>query len=232
MEYRRGKSIKTVALILLIFVAILSVAAQVTEDTIVYVTKTGEKYHSAGCRYLSKSSIAMRLGDAVKRYSPCSVCSPPTLKNKGVSQTTTIQGTAEKPSIKSYQGRVVGITDGDTIKVLIDGKEVVIRLNGIDAPESTQDFGQKAKQVCSELCFGYNVRVEVIDTDKYGRIVADIYLPDGESLNREMVRFGMAWHYKQYSSDEALAMLEEIARKNKRGLWIMSNAIPPWEYRK
>lgn len=47
------------------------------EEITVYITKTGSKYHSAGCRYLSKSSIPISLSDAKDSYSPCSVCDPP-----------------------------------------------------------------------------------------------------------------------------------------------------------
>ena len=48
-------------------------------DPVVYVTRTGTKYHSAGCRYLKKSSISMKLSEVVQKYSPCSVCNPPTV---------------------------------------------------------------------------------------------------------------------------------------------------------
>ena len=51
--------------------------AQTVDDPIVYVTRTGSKYHSAGCRYLAKSSIPMKLSEARLRYGPCSVCNPP-----------------------------------------------------------------------------------------------------------------------------------------------------------
>lgn len=209
---------------------------QATADTIVYVTKTGDKYHIAGCRYLSKSMIPMSLSEASLRYSPCSVCKPPILasvtRQPAPAQSTPPPTMKQNPISNTFTGKVVAITDGDTLKVMREGKEVTIRLNGIDAPESSQAFGQRAKQMCSEYCFGKTVTVIINDTDRYGRLVADIQLPDGLILNRELVRHGMAWHYKQYSNDITLATLEEAARNNRYGLWADKAPVAPWEYRK
>ena len=215
---------------LFLLLASTNVFSQGPAYTTVYVTKTGEKYHVAGCRSLAKSSIPMSLADAVKRYTPCAVCKPPTLSSSTTAPVVTAPAVSTVQA--SFSGKVVAVTDGDTIKVLRDGKETTIRLNGIDAPESNQSFGQRAKQLCSELCFGIVVTVRVMDTDRYGRLVADIVLADGSILNRELVRLGMAWHYKQYSKDAVLAELELKARASKIGLWADSNPVPPWEFRK
>src|SRR4051812_12714647 len=84
--------------------------------------------------------------------------------------------------------KVVGITDGDTLTVLkSDRTRAKIRLHGIDAPEAGQDFGSRAKQAASDLAFGEAVTIRPHDTDRYGRTVADVVLPDGRSLNRELV---------------------------------------------
>jgi micrococcal nuclease len=96
-----------------------------------------------------------------------------------------------------YSARVVGFSDGHTITVLKDRTQVRIRLHGIDAPETGQDFGSRAKQLASKLAFGKTVKIQVRDTDRYGRTVADVILPDGRSLNKEMVREGMAWWYRR-----------------------------------
>jgi endonuclease YncB( thermonuclease family) len=74
---------------------------------------------------------------------------------------------------------------------------VKIRLHGIDAPESGQDFGSRAKQTASELAFGKEVTIRPLDTDRYGRTVADVILPDGRSMNREMVAQGLSWWYRE-----------------------------------
>src|SRR5262245_9559586 len=87
-----------------------------------------------------------------------------------------------------YTGRVVGISDGDTLTVLRDCRtQVKIRLHGIDAPETGQDFGARAK-AASELAFRQVVTVKPRDVDRYGRTVAVVILPDGRSLNEEQVR--------------------------------------------
>jgi endonuclease YncB( thermonuclease family) len=133
-----------------------------------------------------------------------------------------------------YSARVVGISDGDTITVLTADKvQHRIRLHGIDAPETGQDFGTRAKQFASELAFGRTVTVRVHSTDRYGRTVADVILPDGRLLNHEMVREGLAWWYRRYApADRELERLESKARASRRGLWSHPNPVPPWEWRK
>ena len=132
-----------------------------------------------------------------------------------------------------YPARVVGITDGDTLTILkVDHTQVRIRLFGIDAPETGQDFGSRAKQAASEMAFGKDVTIKERDHDRYGRTVAEVILPDGRSLNREMVRLGMAWFYKKYApADRDLAEAELEARIARRGLWSQPNPIPPWDWR-
>ena len=130
-------------------------------------------------------------------------------------------------------GRVVGISDGDTIKVLVDKQEVKIRLHGIDCPETGQPFGKAAKQFTSAQCFGKDVVVEVIDIDRYKRTVGVVLLLDGTIVNHEIVRAGLAWWYKQYAPvDETIEGLEKEAKEAKRGLWADKNPIPPWDWRK
>src|SRR5438094_4600286 len=98
-----------------------------------------------------------------------------------------------------FSGRVVGVTDGDTIKVMHNGRAEKIRLYGIDCPEKRQAFGTKAKQFTSGQAFGKDVTVQVKDTDRYGRTVGIVILPDGRSLNEELVYQGLAWWYRKYS---------------------------------
>ena len=88
-----------------------------------------------------------------------------------------------------YPARVVGISDGDTLTVLRDGRErVKIRVAEIDAPETGQDFGSRAKQAASDLAFGKDVTIREVDRDRYGRTVAEVILPGGKSLGLELVR--------------------------------------------
>lgn len=128
-------------------------------------------------------------------------------------------------------GKVVGVTDGDTIKVLCEGVETKVRLNQIDTPERGQAFGSKAKEVLSNLVFNRTVRLEIVDTDRYGRAVATVWVGETDA-NREMVRMGFAWAYRKYLRDQSLIEVEAEAKASRRGLWADPNPIPPWEFRK
>ncbi len=126
----------------------------------------------------------------------------------------------------------MGVSDGDTITVLHNGIGERIRLHGIDCPEKRQAFGRKAKQFTSTLVFGNTVTVQVMDRDRYGRTVGEVLLPDGRSLNRELVRAGFAWMYRRYApDDETLKQLEHEARGGQRGLWADPHTVAPWEWR-
>jgi endonuclease YncB( thermonuclease family) len=131
-----------------------------------------------------------------------------------------------------FQAKVVGVADGDTIRVLRDRELIKIRLHGIDCPEKGQALGNRARQFTSGLAFGKNVGIQVKDRDRYGRTVAVVVLPDGRSLNAELVRAGLAWHYRRYSRNRELQRLEDEAREAKRGLWADPQPVPPWECRK
>jgi endonuclease YncB( thermonuclease family) len=133
---------------------------------------------------------------------------------------------------EQFFGRVVGVTDGDTLSVLYGSGEVRVRLSGIDCPEKGHAYGTRAKLFTSQAAFGRNVTVQVVDHDRYGRVVGEVILPDGMNLNHELLRAGLAWWYRQYSSDWELAGLEAQARAEHRGLWSDASPIPPWEYRK
>jgi len=130
-------------------------------------------------------------------------------------------------------GKVVRIADGDTVTLLVDGnKQLRVRLYGIDCPENKQDFSQVAKQFTSDRTAQKDVSVKVMDIDQYGRSVGIIYLPDGEILNEELLKAGLAWHYKQYDQSDRFANLENEARKNKLGIWSMKNPLEPWVFRR
>ena len=133
---------------------------------------------------------------------------------------------------QDFSGRVVGIADGDTITVLHDHTTIKVRLRGIDCPERGQPFGKAAKQATAAMAFRKVVTVNVRGRDKYGRTVAEVVLPDGRTLNEELVIQGLAWQYRKYSHDPRLALMEAEARGTKRGLWADPDPVPPWEWRK
>ena len=137
------------------------------------------------------------------------------------------------PAIAEFAGKVIGVSDGDTMTVLRDRSQVRIRLYGIDCPETGQDFGSRAKQFTADLAFGKVVKVVPRDRDRYGRLVADVVLPDGRVLNDELVKAGLAWWYRDHAQNiGTLPQLEAEAREAKRGVWSQPNPLPPWEWRK
>ena len=139
---------------------------------------------------------------------------------------------ASAASAAELRGKVIKITDGDTV-VILDAKKAQhkIRLNGIDAPESQQPFGTKSRQHLGGLIHEKEVRIVWTKRDRYGRILGTVYL-DQQNVNLEMVRSGFAWRFVRYSKDEELATAENVARLAKIGLWADENPIAPWEWRK
>ncbi len=131
----------------------------------------------------------------------------------------------------SFQGKVIKVIDGDTIDVLHNNQPERIRLNGIDAPEMGMAYGQAAKEYVLDMAALKTITVEVTDTDRYGRTVGDVILPDGRILNRDIVKAGYAWWFKKYSKDASLGELEEGARIARKGLWRDPRPKPPWEWR-
>lgn len=131
-------------------------------------------------------------------------------------------------------GRVVAVVDGDTLTVLTsEKKQVRIRLAGIDTPEHDQPYGSRAKQALSALAFSKDVRVTVVDYDRYGRAVGRVHVGETD-VNAQLVREGAAWVFTRYNDDPKLVTIEADARAAKRGLWALpeSQRIPPWEWRK
>lgn len=134
-------------------------------------------------------------------------------------------------------GKVVSVSDGDTVSVL-DGEKQVhrVRLAGIDAPERRQAFGARARQGLSSLVFGKSVAVIWKKKDRYGRLVG-VVMSNDEDVNLRMLSMGLAWHYKAYEAEQPPAErlqyseVEEQARSARIGLWSDSRAIPPWEFR-
>lgn len=130
-------------------------------------------------------------------------------------------------------GRVVGVHDGDTITVLTaDKQSVKVRLFGIDAPESKQPFGSRAKQELSALVFGKDVRVVVANRDRYGRTIGRVFVGQID-VSLAMVRAGMAWWYSDYAKKARdLQAAESDARQAKRGVWSEPEPVAPWLFRR
>jgi len=135
-------------------------------------------------------------------------------------------------------GRVVSVTDGDTIKVL-DSNNVQhkIRLTGIDAPEKNQPYGKASKEHLAALIAGKKVKVESNKNDRYGRVLGKVWIDDTDA-NLEQLKAGYAWWYKNYAKDQSAAdriayeSAEKTAREAKLGLWVEPSPINPYEWRK
>jgi endonuclease YncB( thermonuclease family)/methylphosphotriester-DNA--protein-cysteine methyltransferase len=135
------------------------------------------------------------------------------------------------------EGKVVKVSDGDTITVLDkENREHKIRFQGIDAPESKQAFGQVSKDNLARMIMGKEVKVVWSKRDKYGRTVGKVLL-DGQDVNIEQVKAGLAWHYKKYSDEQppedrvTYAAAETEARAARRGLWQDPDPTPPGDWR-
>ena len=138
----------------------------------------------------------------------------------------------------TLEGRVVGVSDGDTVTVLTaENRQFKIRLSGIDAPEKKQPFGAHAKETLARQLFGQPVVVEWSKTDRYGRILGKVEV-DGVDANLEQVREGSAWVYTQYLrelpvEDRKLYLeAERLAKAERRGLWRDEQPEPPWQWRR
>lgn len=139
---------------------------------------------------------------------------------------------------ETLMGRVVGISDGDTL-ILLDmaNTQHKIRLAGMDSPEKGQPFGQACKQSLSDLAYDRVVAVESNKLDRYGRVIGKV-LVNGLDVNLEQVRRGCGWHYKKYQNEQSLddrlsySRAEDAARASRVGLWTDNEPVPPWDWRK
>ena len=126
------------------------------------------------------------------------------------------------------------ISDGDTLTVTQNGKAMKVRVYGIDCPESGQRFGPQAADYVSKLALFQEVKLQVMNTDRYDRSVALVALPDGRLLNELLLDEGLAWVYPDYCKDPRCAgwlLKEQLAKTRGKGLWSEKNPLPPWKWR-
>lgn len=149
--------------------------------------------------------------------------------------------------IRSVEGVVVRVTDGDTVKVDASGTLLKVRLYGIDAPETMktnrksgrvtklgQMFGEDAWRALEAKVLYKRVRLDIIDIDRYRRNVGVLWV-GRRNVNVEMVADGWAWAYRDYLQRPHAGQYldsEEVARRNRKGIWYDANPEPPWEFRR
>jgi endonuclease YncB( thermonuclease family) len=138
------------------------------------------------------------------------------------------------PAVYGWEGRVVKVIDGDSLRVIRGKKTVELRLYGIDCPEWGQDYGNRAKRYAKSLLNKKEVIVEPVDVDRYNRVVALVTVSD-KLVNREMVWAGLAWMYPKYCKKEPLCAelkkIENRARKGRKGLWQAKKPVSPWQWK-
>ncbi len=155
---------------------------------------------------------------------------------------------AAHAATQTFDARVVGVTDGDTITVL-DANNVQhrIRLAGVDAPEKGQPFAERSKQSLRRMVMGRNARIEWDEQDRYGRLVGKVWVtpagincaqepcPRTLDAGRAQLTVGLAWHYlgRHQGEEDSLAYeFDEVeARARRVGLWSEPDPVAPWEWR-
>jgi endonuclease YncB( thermonuclease family) len=161
-----------------------------------------------------------------------------------------LSSAAVAATIQSFEGRVVGVADGDTVTVLDSNHlQHKIRLAGIDAPEKGQPFGDRSRQSLARAVLGKDVKVVWSKQDRYGRLVGTVWVapvgtgctggacPKTLDVNLAQLTVGLAWHFKKYENEQSpqergqYAFAEEEARAKKAGLWSEPDPIPPWQWR-
>ncbi|MCT0227384.1 thermonuclease family protein [Synechococcus sp. CS-1331] len=143
---------------------------------------------------------------------------------------------AQAPVGASPGATVISVGDGDTIRVRMNGKPITVRLACIDAPETAQSpYGQQSRRYLQQrLPVGSTVTLEQKTSDRYGRLVAEVF--NGININLAMVEDGQAFVYRQYLSDcDAKEYLDAEYRASRRryGVWQVEGGITrPWDFRK
>ena len=141
--------------------------------------------------------------------------------------------TCHSEEITEYYGRVIKVVDGDTIHILIDNKNIKIRLAEIDTPEKGQPYWRVSRKALEDMVAGKYVTIIKVTIDRYGRVIGQVYV-DKAWVNENLVKDGYAWVYRKYARSDKIYAAEEYARQNNLGIWNLpeSELIPPWEWRR
>jgi micrococcal nuclease len=175
-------------------------------------------------KILKTRNIYLLIGIVIVTISSFFELKPTDLVNLGFATTT--------PNTVGVYYKVSKVTDGDTIHVNIEGQDEKVRLIGINTPETVDPrrtvecFGKEASTRMKEIAKGQIVRLEYDDSqslrDTYGRLLAYVYLEDGQMINRKMVAEGYAYEYTYmtpYKYQKEFRQLQSLAQSAKRGLW-------------
>lgn len=130
-----------------------------------------------------------------------------------------------------FTAPIVAVEAGDRITVRHDGRTETIRLSDIICPQPGQPFADQAREFAARLASGQQATLTVFRRDPFGQTVALVTLADGTVLNHELVKAGLAWWQRNYSTDPETERLEAEARVARRGLWADPKPVPPWEFK-
>ena len=140
---------------------------------------------------------------------------------------------SNRPSERTYYAEVTRVFDGDTLWVRPErgGRYRKLRLDGIDAPEICQPGGQASRDALAQKVMGRQVQVDVRRYDTYGRALVKLRL-NGTDVAAQMVGTGHAWSYRWQRQKGPYAAEEDVARKQRKGLFSDPNPELPREFRK
>lgn len=150
--------------------------------------------------------------------------------------------------IRTVTGTVTKVSDGDTIHLATPEQTILkVRLYGIDAPETPkinqhtghinkpgQPYGDEAKNALEIKIEGKQVKLDILDIDKYRRMVGIIYL-GGRNINLEMIYEGYAEAFIEYLKEpykKVFLEAEREARSAKKGIWPLPECERPRDFRK
>ncbi|WPF87352.1 thermonuclease family protein [Cyanobacterium aponinum AL20118] len=148
------------------------------------------------------------------------------------------QGTGNSVNIYSnYTVIPDSIYDGDTFRVFKNNTQLKIRFACVDAPEKAQPLGIQSRDYLRSLLqkYNYQVSLNITETDRYGRSVAEVYLPNGQLVQELQVKVGMVYPYERYKDDcptwGKVKKAGVVAKRNRIGVWA-GNYEKPWDYRR
>lgn len=162
-------------------------------------------------------------------------------ENKGevaIAIPNTNTGIDPSANLPEYEVVEKSVHDGDTLRVRSrDGAVLKIRFACIDAPELKQELGQESRNYLRSLVneASGKVKLQIVDTDRYGRSVAEVWVKKG-LVQSYMTSSGMAFAYDQYKKNcphwNSVKSAEQVAIKEKVGVWASPNFTKPWDWRR
>lgn len=152
-------------------------------------------------------------------------------------KTAATKTTSNQKTLSLIEGKVVYVFDGDTISVETKDRMIYpVRIQGIDAPEESQELSKKSRKSLEELVFEKEVKVVVKRKDQADKYVGTLFL-NGQDVGLKQIENGFAWHFKQTGYEQsadartAYEQAELRARANRTGIWKDRSPTAPWDFR-